>query len=135
VVLFGGDRSADAVAQRIDHLMVAVFVPDGRDRMARLSRHLSPDFVYVSAEAVFDGAEGLSEAFARFRREEWRQTELRRTSAVDMHHGWFRYTWERLERGAVAMEGWGFGSVNEAGAIRRVVAFEGLTPGRHDGHD
>jgi hypothetical protein len=27
------------------------------------------------------------------------------------------------------MEGWGFGSVDESGAIDRVVAFEGLVPG------
>ena len=116
------------MAQRIDHLMEAVFVADDRDRLARLAEHLAPDFVYVSPEAVFDGPEGLSEAFARYRRESWRAARLRRTSALEMHHGYFRYSWERLEGGAVAMQGWSFGSVDDSGAIDRVVAFEGLVP-------
>ena len=127
--VFGRDHHAEAVAQRIDHLMEAVFVADDRDRLARLAEHLAPDFVYVSPEAVFDGAEGLSDAFARYRRESWRGTRLRRTSELEMHHGYFRYSWERVESGAVVMEGWSFGSVDDTGAIDRVVAFEGLVPG------
>lgn len=102
---------------------------DDRDRLDRLAEHLAPDFVYVSPEAVFDGAEGLSEAFARYRHESWRGTRLRRTGALEMHHGYFRFSWERVEEGTVAMEGWSFGSVDESGAIDRVVAFEGLVPG------
>ena len=31
------------------------------------------------------------------------------------------------------MEGWSFGCLDEAGAICRVVAFEGLVPGQLDG--
>jgi len=127
--VFGRDHHAEAVAQRIDHLMDAVFVASDRERLARLTEHLAPDFVYISPEAVFDGAEGLSEAFARYRRESWRVIRLRRTSELEMHHGYFRYSWERVEDGAVAMEGWSFGSVDDAGAIDRVVAFEGLVPG------
>jgi hypothetical protein len=127
--VFGRDHHAEALAQRIDHVMEAVFVADDRDRLARLAEHLAPDFVYVSPEAVFDGAEGLSDAFARYRRESWRGTRLRRTSELEMHHGYFRYTWERVERDAVVMEGWSFGSVDDTGAIDRVVAFEGLVPG------
>jgi hypothetical protein len=129
--VFRRDHRAEAVAARIDHLMEAVFVADDRERLAQLADHLAPDFVYVSPEAVFDGAAGLSEAFARYRRESWRRTSLRRTSALEMHHGYFRYTWERVERGVVAMEGWGFGSVDGSGAVDRVVAFEGLVPGEH----
>ena len=113
--------------------MEAVFVADDTERLTRLADHLAPDFVYVSPEAVFGGAAGLSEAFARYRRESWREARLRRTSALEMHHGYFRYTWERVERGVVAMEGWGFGSVDESGAIDRVVAFEDLVPGGTEG--
>ena len=127
--MFGRDHHAEAVAQRIDHIMEAVFVADEQDRLERLAAHLAPDFVYVSPEAVFDGAEGLSEAFARYRHESWRAARLRRTSALEMHHGYFRFTWERLEGAAVAMEGWSFGSVDDSGVIDRVVAFEGLVPG------
>ena len=127
--MFRRDHRAEALAARIDHLMEAVFVADDRERLTRLADHLAADFVYVSPEAVFDGAQGLSDAFARYRRETWRETMLRRTSALETHHGYFRYSWERVERGVVVMEGWGFGSVDESGAIDRVVAFEGLVPG------
>jgi hypothetical protein len=40
-----------------------------------------------------------------------------------------------VERGAVVMSGLAFGSLDESGAIDRIVAFEGLEPGRpEDGH-
>ena len=45
--VFGRDHSNEDLSQRIDH-----------------------DVVYVGPDGVFDGAEGLSEAFARFRHEE-----------------------------------------------------------------
>ena len=131
--MFRRDHQDEAIAQRIDHLMAAVFVPDDGERLEALTRHVAPDFVYVSPEAVFEGPQGLSDAFARYRNEGWWQTGLRRTSPVDLHHGYFRYAWERVERGATVMEGWSFGSLDDTGAICRVVAFEGLVPGQLDG--
>jgi hypothetical protein len=127
--MFGQDHEEEDVATRIDHLMNSVFNEDDEARLASLRRHVAPDFVYVSPEAVFEGPIGLSEAFAMYRRAERRPVILRRTSALDLHHGYFRYTWQRLERGGDAMEGWSFGSLNDSGAIRRVVTFEGLVPG------
>jgi hypothetical protein len=131
--VFGRDHENEALAERIDHLMAAVFVADGDERMETLRRHVAPDLVYVSPEAVYEGPEGLSDAFSRYRTEAWWQTGLRRTSPIDLHHGYFRFTWERVERGATAMAGWSFGSINGAGAICRVVTFEGLVPGQPDG--
>ncbi len=131
--MFGHDHRAEDIAERIDHLMTAVFVADDTDRLERLSSHLSPDFVYVSPEAVFEGAAGLSEAFARFRHEPRWHTSLRRTSPVDLHHGYIRYSWARAERGVTALEGWSFGSIDAEGSISRVVSFAGLVPGRTGG--
>jgi hypothetical protein len=131
--VFRHDHQEEAIAERIDHLMAAVFLPDEGERLEALTRHLAADFVYVSPEAVFEGPQGLSDAFARYRSENWWQTGLRRTSTVDIHHGYFRYAWERVERGAAVMEGWSFGSLDEVGAISRVVTFEGLVPGQVDG--
>jgi hypothetical protein len=126
-------HEAEDIAQRIDHLMAAVFVADDKERMDLLTRHLAPDFMYVSPEAVFEGPAGLSDAFAGFRTEDWWQTGLRRTSPVDLHHGYFRYAWERVEHGATVLEGWSFGHLDDTGAIRRVVTFEGLVPGQPEG--
>src|SRR5580704_14789907 len=127
--VFGQDHEAEDVATRIDHLMEAVFKEDDDVRIERLARHLAPDFVYVSPEAVFEGPSGLSEAFALYRRVDRRPVTLARTSVVDLHHCYFRYTWRRVERGVTAMEGWSFGSLDERGSIERVVTFEGLVPG------
>jgi len=131
--VFGHDHRAEDIAERIDHLMTAVFVADDTDRLQRLTRHLPSDFVYVSPQAVFEGAAGLSETFARLRHEPHRHTSRRRTSPVDLHHGYFRYSWARSERGVTALEGWSFGSLDTEGSISRVVTFEGLVPGRTAG--
>jgi len=131
--VFGHDHEGEEIAERIDHLMAAVFVADDDERLESISRHVAPDLAYVSPDAVFEGPQGLSDAFARYRTESWWQTGLRRTSPVDLHHGYFRYSWERVERGTTAMAGWSFGRLDETGAICRVVTFEGLVPGLPDG--
>ncbi len=130
--VFGHDHRDEKIETRIDHLMAGVFVVNDDERMESLAAHVAPDFVYVSPEAVFEGPQGLSDAFTRHRNAV-RWTSLQRTSPVDIHHGYFRYCWERIERGTVAMEGWSFGWLDEAGAICRVVTFEGLVPGQPDG--
>ena len=130
--MFRHGHEDEQIAERIDHVMAAVFVANEGERMQMLHQHVAPDLIYVSPEAVFEGPEGLSDAFSRYRNEAWWQTALRRTSPIDLHHGYFRFTWERVERGATAMAGWSFGSLDDGGAIRRVVSFEGLVPGQPD---
>ena len=109
--------------------MTTVALPDAQARLDGIAAHVAPDVVYVGPWAVFDGPTGLSEAFERLRRADRQPASLRRTSAVDGHHGYFRFSWERLERGEVVMSGWIFGSLDETGAIDRFVVFEGLDPG------
>jgi hypothetical protein len=128
--VFRRDHHVESLSIRIDHLMAAVFIPEEVDRVARLAEHLADDFVYVGPEGVFDGASGLSEAFTPYRRAGGHRTTLRRTSPVEMHHGYFRFSWERVEDGVATMEGWAFGSLDPEGDTRRVVVFEGLVPGR-----
>jgi hypothetical protein len=123
------DHSGEDLSRRIDHVMAAVLVGDERERREQLRDHLAPGFVYVGPDAVFEGVDGLSEAFALYRREDRRGTALRRTSQVDAHHDYFRFTWARVEHGRTAMEGWAFGSLDDRGALLRLVVFEGLEPG------
>jgi hypothetical protein len=131
--VFRRDHRTEDVSMRIDHLMAAVFVSDEAERVASLAQHVADDFVYVGPDGVFDGAAGLSEAFAPYRRAGGRPTELHRTSPVETHHGYFRFSWERVEDGVTAVEGWAFGSLDRDGEIRRVVVFEGTVPGRESG--
>jgi hypothetical protein len=127
--MFRRHHDPETLADRIDALMVAVMSRPDRERLETLGRHLAPDFVYLSPQVVVEGPEGLSEAFSRFRHDEAGLTTLRRTSAVDVHHAHFRYTWERRERGRVAMDGWSFGWMDPRGLISRIVSFDGLVPG------
>ena len=126
--MFWRHHSEDPLAHRIDDLMAAVFIDDDRERLEKLADHLGPDFVYISPQTVVEGAEGLSEAFRRFRQDEQLPAALRRTSAVDIHHAHFRYSWERAEGDAIAMEGWGFGWMDASGLVSRIVSFDGLVP-------
>ena len=135
--MFRRDHQDEELAVRIDHLMSSVVVRDDEARLDAVGAHVAPDVVYVGPWAVFDGPMGLGEAFERLRRADRQPASLRRTSPVDSHHHYFRFSWERVERGAVVMSGWIFGSLDESGAIDRFVAFEGLEPGqsedRHEG--
>jgi hypothetical protein len=126
--MFWRHHSEDPLAHRIDDLMAAVFIDDDRERLEKLADHLGPDFVYISPQTVVEGAEGLSEAFSRFRRDEQLPATLRRTSAVDIHHAHFRYSWERAEGDEIAMEGWSFGWMDASGLVSRIVSFDGLVP-------
>jgi SnoaL-like domain len=127
--MFRHHHSPDTLADRIDDLMVAVFISDDDLRLEGLAEHLAPGFVYISPQTVVDGVEGFSEAFRRYRHDPQRPTTLHRTSAVDGHHGHFRYSWRRTEGDDIAMEGWSFGWTDAAGLIARIVSFNGLVPG------
>jgi hypothetical protein len=126
--MFRRDHSEDPLADRIDDLMAALFIDNDRERVEKLSEHLAPDFVYISPQTVVEGAEGLSEAFSRFRQDEQLPATLRRTSAVDFHHAHFRYSWDRAEGDEIAMEGWSFGWMDASGLVSRIVSLDGLVP-------
>lgn len=78
---------------------------------------------------MVEGSERLSEALSRFRQEEQRPTTLRRTSAVDVRHAQFHYSWERAEGDEIAMEERSFGWMDTSGLVSRIVSFHGLVPG------
>jgi hypothetical protein len=123
-------RQFATISDRIDQLMLDVFVPDERERIPRLAEHLAPDFVFVSPTAVFEGAQGLSDAYSTYRHDEWLRVVVRRTSEVDAHHAHFRFAWERSERGQPATRGWSFGWVDAGGRISRIVTFNDPVPNR-----
>jgi hypothetical protein len=120
---------AESIAERIDQLMMAVFVADDHERLRRLNEHLDADFVYISPAAVVDGAQGLSDAFGHYRHVSLHNS-LQRTTDVDVHHTYFRYAWRRQQDGHVTMEGWSFGWLDTDGKLLRIVSFDGLLPGQ-----
>jgi hypothetical protein len=127
--MFRRHHDPESLADRIDQLMVAVFTADDRERVEILAVNMAPDFVYISPQTVVEGPEGLSEAFSRFRHDPRHPAALRRTSGVDVHHAYFRYSWRRTEHDELPVEGWSFGWMNATGLISRIVSFDGLVPG------
>jgi hypothetical protein len=127
------EHHPESVAQRIDELMAGVVVQDDFERMAQLTPHVAPDFVYITPISVVDGVAGLSEVFSHDRHDPQREPGLRRTSGVDMHHEYFRFTWERTEHGHPVQDGWAFGQVDDAGRLRRLVTFDGAPPALDEG--
>lgn len=108
--------------------MAAVFIDNDRERLDKLAEHLAPDFVSISPQTLVEGAEGLSEAFRRFRQDEQLPAALRGTSVVEVHHAHFRYSWERAERDEIAIEGWSFGWMDASGLVSRILSFDRLVP-------
>jgi hypothetical protein len=51
-----------------------------------------------------------------------------RASAVEEHHGRFRYTWARLDGDRVLAEGADFGQLNDQGEVIEVVVFDATRP-------
>lgn len=121
-------RQFATLSDRIDELMLDVFVPDEHERIQRVAEHLAPDFVFVSPTAVFEGARVLSDAYSTYRHDQWLQVVVRRTSEVDTHHAHFRFAWERSERGKA--RGWSFGWVDTTGRVSRIVTFNDPVPAR-----
>jgi hypothetical protein len=117
----------DTVADRVDALMRAVMVHTDVTRLAQIAAQVTDDFVYITPGGVFDGVEGLSDCYGRYRHDS-RPAVLRRTSVVDLHHAQFRYTWELTEPGMPAREGWSFGTLAGDGRLARIVTFNGLVP-------
>jgi hypothetical protein len=140
--MFHRHKDSIDLTHRIDYVMAGILISDEHERMEVLERHLTFDFVFVAPQVVVDGPLGLSDAFVPYRHDDWRHISVRRTSSIDQHHAFFRYTWERIENGAVSMEGVCFGTLNDQGLISRLVSFDGLLidpnaaghDGRTDGH-
>jgi hypothetical protein len=128
--MFRHHHDPETLAERIDQLMVAVFIFSDRERLEKLAENMAPDFVSISPQTVVEGPDGLSEAFSHFRHDARHPTILHRTSDVDVHHAYFRYSWQRTEHDEIPVEGWSFGWMNATGLISRIVSFDGLVPGR-----
>jgi hypothetical protein len=107
--------------------MRAVMVRPDVARLAQITAQVTDDFVYITPGGVFDGVEGLSDAYSRYRHDS-RPVVLRRTSVVDLHHAQFRYSWELTEPAMPAREGWSFGALAGDGKLARIVTFNGLVP-------
>jgi hypothetical protein len=111
-------RTADAVLAawnepdpgRRAELIASIWASDGR--------LVDPPMAAEGHQAISDMAAALQQQFAGH--------HFRRTSAVDGHHGHFRYAWELIAPDAsVALTGTDVGEVGDDGRLRRITGFFG----------
>lgn len=107
------------LSEAIDELMASPAVTDVAGRAEHIRALVTPDFIFVDPEFVAAGAKGAADAFG------WHRAtgEVVRTSAVEVNHGNFFYSWARRDDGEIVAEGYDFGSADRAGRIRRIVSF------------
>ena len=120
-----GDDAGSVVARHVDAVLGVLFDDDGPRRHAVLVDHLAADFVFVDPTQVTDGVLGLDAAFNGLRHDAQDETALVRTSGVEVHHGYFSFSWARTEAGRAVESGTAFGWTDDEDRPRRLVAFIG----------
>lgn len=113
----------------IDTHLAAYGEPDAAVRGPLVEQAWAPDGVLLDPPLTGEGHDGISAA-ADALLSQFAGHSFVRTSAVDEHHGAFRYAWElRAPDGTPVLAGTDVGQVAEDGRLARVTGFFGeLTP-------
>ena len=112
----------------IDTYLAGYCEPDGAERAAyvntawnRDGRLVDPPLEVVGQDALNAVTDAVLAHYAGHR--------FRRTSGIDMHHGFARYAWELVASdGSVTLAGTDFAEFDDTGLLRRVVGFFGDLP-------
>lgn len=114
------------IAAVVDSLMAMATDSDRQSRDQRLVSLLSDDFQLVNPAGVAVGPTGAAAAFDMMSEALPTGTRIVRTSEVESHHGYFRYSWARRRGNDVVIQGVDFGWTDDAGRVQRIVTFDGL---------
>ncbi len=122
----------------VDRYLAALNEPDADTRRRLISEAWAPDGGMTDPPLTGQGHDGIA-ALGDALHGGYAGHSFRRTSAVDEHHGHYRFSWALVgPDGAVAVTGMDTGAVAEDGRIGQVVGFFGeLVPllsvaGGHD---
>ena len=114
-----------ALERLIDRYCEAWGVADAAQRLSLLDEVWTEGGVYTDPRSHLTGAPALSEHIGRVLTRRPGAT-IRRTSAVDAHHGWARFHWQvLLSDGTLLPEGIDLAELTDSGKIRRIVGFFG----------
>ncbi len=112
----------------IDTHLAAYAEPDATVRGPLLEQAWAPDGILLDPPLTGEGHAGLSAA-ADALQTQFAGHRFVRTSAVDEHHGEFRYAWElRSPDGTPVLAGTDVGAVAEDGRLARITGFFGELP-------
>ena len=101
---------------------------DDAKRRALLEQSFADDATYTDPQSHAEGREELSALIGGFQ-SQVNGAMIAATSAVDVHHEKFRFTWAmRAADGSTMMEGIDFGEFAPDGRIKKIVGFFGPAP-------
>ena len=117
------------VAEVVDRYLAGWNERDGESRDQLIRGVWMEDGRLIDPPAAAAGQSEISEMAATLQAQ-FPGHRFRRSSAVDEHHNFFRFSWDLVgEDGTVALSGLDVGEVSDRGAIVRITGFFGdLTP-------
>ena len=102
--------------------------PDVAKRRALLEQAWADDATYTDPQSDVAGRDGLIELISGFQAQV-NGAKIVATSAVDVHHEKFRFTWAmQAADGSTMMEGIDYGELAPDGRIQKIVGFFGPIP-------
>ena len=112
----------------VDTNLAAYGNPDPPSRRDQLDTAWRPDGQLVDPPLDGAGVEGIDALMAAVQSQFSGHT-FRRTSALDTHHGFARYSWALVgPDGQVAVEGLDVAEFDDTGRLARIVGFMGPLP-------
>lgn len=114
--------------QRIHDYLTAYGEPDPKRREALIASAFAPDAMLADPPFSAKGHAELGQAFASVQ-SQFPGHHFERTSAVDEHHGFARYTWSLIDpEGTPALSGTDMVAFDAEARITHVVGFFGDPP-------
>lgn len=102
--------------------------PDVTKRRQILEQSWADEATYTDPQSHAEGPDALVEVISGFQAQ-FKDAQIVATSAVDVHHEKFRFTWAMLAAdGSKMMEGIDFGELAPDGRIKKIVGFFGPPP-------
>ena len=110
--------------ETVDTYVAAVSATDGAVRRSVLERCVSEDFEFWGVAGQARGREAFACLLEDLQSQSATPLALVRTTAIDSHHGWFRFAWEfRGPDGTAVLAGVDIGQVGDDGRIKSLVVF------------
>jgi SnoaL-like domain len=117
----------------VDTYLSAYGEPDAARRAELISQVWAADGELVDPPLAAEGHAGISDMAATVQGQ-FAGHRFRRVSAIDEHHGRFRFAWELVAPdGSVAVAGTDVGELAGDGRLRRITGFFGELPARDEG--
>ncbi len=110
--------------EALDHMLAAWNERDPQQVRAHLERALAPDVSFIDPSIETNGIDEF-EANVHDVQQKLPGADYARTTAVDSHHGLYRYGWSIRQGGELILPGFDVTEVAESGKVIRVLGFFG----------